>query len=177
MNGKRSPPMVPELLKCFPPICLHFRGDYFPLQKNLCFLPLHNNLTFWEAYSSWWAALPVFLIEVSVIPFPQLLARHWSTTSSYGPFSTHHEILAPPSPSQTEEEMLGLFFVGLSLQAASTQQILKIKVSFTISLCPWCPILVHSFKSVHNVSHLGILINEYVVSNPSQSSKGQPPPL
>lgn len=34
MNGKRSPLMVPEVLKCLPPICLHFRGDPFPLTEK-----------------------------------------------------------------------------------------------------------------------------------------------
>lgn len=60
------------------------RWPIFPYRKifasSLCMIILY--------FESWWVSLPVFLMEVSVIPFPQLLAGHWTTTSSYGPFST-----------------------------------------------------------------------------------------
>lgn len=35
INSKRSPPMVPELLKSLPPTCLHFRGGPFPLPEKI----------------------------------------------------------------------------------------------------------------------------------------------
>ena len=74
----------------------------------------------------------------SAILFAQLLARHYATAFGYGMFSAHHQILMLPRSSQTGEEMFGSVFAGFALPdwRLLTQQMPKIKVNFTISLCP-----------------------------------------
>lgn len=90
-----------------------------------------------------------FSLRLPAFPFPQLLARHYTTASSYGTFSTHHQILTLPRSSQNGEEMFGLVFAGFTLPDwwyLLTQQIPKIKVNFTISLCPCRTQFLHSLS-------------------------------